>query len=122
VAEIKAEYNRCYTQLYGRTIPERDIEILTWSVVVSSMKKKPQPVPPIAKTSTAISSSVRSVYVPSAKQTQNVPTFWRPDLKSGEQVSGPALVEEPQTTTFVTSGFVARMDGHLNLILERSSP
>ena len=44
----------------------------------------------------------------------------RAALIPGNTLSGPALVVEPQTTTYVSADFTAQVDGDGNLILTRS--
>ena len=122
VEGIKSAYDACYRRLYGRTIPERDIEILSWSVTVSVGADGPAAVPEPHSPSPAEPSGERPVFVPGQGEYQTIPTYWRPDLKPGNTLAGPALVEEPQTTTFVTPAFRGRMDGLGNLILDRIEP
>jgi len=40
-------------------------------------------------------------------------------LEAGNILDGPALIERIDTTIFVTSGFVARIDPHGSCVLER---
>ena len=120
--KIKSTYNTCYRQLYGRTIPERDIEILSWSVVVSTIVKAPVELSEVSETSNANSSGERAVFVPAQTGFETMATFWRPDLKSGDTLQGPGIIEEPQTTTFVTGIFSGRLDQQMNLILDRIRP
>lgn len=121
LTEIKKEYDRCYSQLFGRTIPERDIEILSWSVVVSSKMQNQELINTEYDTNDLDSSSNRDVYLPGINKTMKIPTYWRPNFESGAQIIGPALLEEPQTTTFIASGFRGHLDGQLNFIMERST-
>ena len=43
----------------------------------------------------------------------------RKSLAPGDEVLGPALITEPQTTTLVSADFSARVDGIGNLVLVR---
>jgi N-methylhydantoinase A len=43
----------------------------------------------------------------------------RPRLLPGDTVVGPAIFEEPDSTTLCPPGYAARVDGHLNLIITR---
>jgi N-methylhydantoinase A len=119
-AGIRAGYEAAYQRLYGRTVPARNIEILSWSVVVSTAAA------PVAARGDCDShdaqpTAKRSVFLPSTHSFSDVPVFWRPDLKPGACFLGPALVAEPQTTTFVTAAFRGRVDTNGNLILERTA-
>jgi N-methylhydantoinase A len=46
----------------------------------------------------------------------------RDNLSSGQRITGPAIVEQPDTTTVIPLGWVATVDGSGNLILERGTP
>ncbi len=45
------------------------------------------------------------------------PIYWRPDIGPGARFSGPAIVEQLDSTTVVPPGTVATVDARLNLIL-----
>jgi N-methylhydantoinase A len=44
--------------------------------------------------------------------------FDRADLAPGSTLNGPSLIREPQTTTFVSTDFSARIDGFGNIWLD----
>ena len=119
IERITTSYDQCYGDLYGRTIPQRDIEILSWSVVVSAATPQAADKAETPAVSPAETVQRRRVYDPGDQATVEMPTLWRPDLVAGNTIIGPALVEEPQTTTFVTTKFSGKMDQYRNLILER---
>ena len=43
----------------------------------------------------------------------------RVQLRPADVVAGPAIFEEPDSTTICPPGYAARVDGHLNLIITR---
>jgi N-methylhydantoinase A len=47
------------------------------------------------------------------------PVYWRPDLRSGDVVTGPAVVEEFGSTVPLHPGFTARVDDAGNLVVTR---
>lgn len=120
-AIIQAEYEKHYSRLYGRTIPARDIEILSWSMVVSSGDSIVEGDGVTIETHQAKTSLASDVFIPNEKGHLNVPIYWRPDLSIGAVFDGPALVTESQTTTFITDNFEATIDQHRNLILNRKA-
>jgi N-methylhydantoinase A len=122
IAAIKSAYDLCYSRLYGRTIPERDIEVLSWSVVVSTIVKTPVELFESGETSKPATSGERKVFLVEQNGLETVPSFWRPEMRSSDSFSGPVLVEEPQTTTFVTGNFSGKLDSQMNLILDRTEP
>ncbi|HTJ62660.1 MAG TPA: hydantoinase/oxoprolinase family protein [Alphaproteobacteria bacterium] len=42
-------------------------------------------------------------------------------LQAGDRIAGPAIFEEPDSTTVCPPGYAARVDGHLNLIVTREA-
>ncbi|WP_418595292.1 hydantoinase/oxoprolinase family protein [Ponticoccus sp. (in: a-proteobacteria)] len=119
VAQIRADYEAGYTRLFSRTIPERDIEILSWSIVVSTAQEPAEPRQADGTAFDAAAIGDRSVFLPADHDYRDVPIYWRPDLAAGASFQGPALVAEPQTTTFVTAAFTGRIDSKSNLVLEK---
>ena len=122
IAEIKSAYDLCYSRLYGQTIPERDIEVLSWSVVVSTIAEPPVELSENIETSRAETSGERKVFLVAQNCLETVPSFWRPEMRSGDAFRGPVVIEEPQTTTFVTGNFSGKLDSQMNLILDRTAP
>jgi N-methylhydantoinase A len=49
----------------------------------------------------------------------DVPVYWRPDLRTGDVVTGPAILEEFGSTVPLHPGFEARLDPYRNLVLTR---
>ena len=47
--------------------------------------------------------------------------WWRPDLRAGDTVEGPAVIEEFGSTVPVHPGFVVRVDTLGNLVITRST-
>ena len=50
---------------------------------------------------------------------EEVPVYWRPDLQTGDVVTGPAVLEEFGSTVPLHPGFEARLDPYRNLVLTR---
>ncbi len=47
--------------------------------------------------------------------------YWRPDLRAGDEFSGPAIVEEFGSTVPIHPGFTVRVDQFANLVVTRGS-
>lgn len=121
VEGLRSEYERHYARLYARHVPEMDIEIMNWAVLVSTIAQEPAPV-------TAVSAAgrrepdphgFRSVCIDSTGDPSTVPSFDRTALAAGDYVRGPALVVEAQSTTYVAPEFSLVVDAAGNLVLTR---
>jgi N-methylhydantoinase A len=50
----------------------------------------------------------------------DTPVYDRPRLLPGDTLAGPAILEEPDSTTIVPPGYRVRVDGHLNLLITKA--
>ncbi len=104
--------------LYGRTIPNLDVEILTWAVLVSTQPEAPAPIPDV-EASPVSSDRTRSLFDGAAAACTTAAVFQRSALAPGARVDGPAAIVEDQTTTILSTRFDARIDALGNLVLTR---
>jgi len=110
-------FEAAYRRLYSRSIPGVEIEILSWVLTLSAPSEgelaKPLPV----KADKPKPSGKRRVFDPNAGEFLQVPIFWRPDLKPGMELRGPAVIAEDETSTVVSPLFNARIDrfGYIEL-------
>ncbi|MEM7206364.1 MAG: hydantoinase/oxoprolinase family protein [Pseudomonadota bacterium] len=120
---IQSEYEKQYSQLYGRTIPERDIEILSWALVASTTRNPATAKPQSVDFRKIESNNHRDVLIDvetaRSQVPVRVPVFARDSLQIGDAFDGPAMVAEAQTTTFVTSEYSAHIDAQCNLVLQQ---
>jgi N-methylhydantoinase A len=110
-------FEAAYRRLYSRSIPGVEIEILSWVLTLSAPSKgelaKPLPV----KAGTPKPRGHRQVFDPNRGEFLQVPIFWRPELKPGTELKGPAVIAEDETSTVVSPLFNARIDrfGYIEL-------
>ncbi len=118
--KLIADYEAAYRAQFHRSVPEMIIEVMNWSLTVST---EAQPAPLISSataTETVAGEQFREVYFGSQGGLQQAPIFFRNSLMPGNRVLGPALIVEAQTTTLVAPNFSAEVDGGGNLILLRT--
>lgn len=63
----------------------------------------------------------RPVWLAEAGDFVDTPVYDREALRAGNRLAGPAIVEQMDATTLVPSGWTARVDVYLNLILEAAT-
>jgi N-methylhydantoinase A len=118
-AELRTRFEVAYAQLFARIIPGAEIEILSWSVVAGTAAERPVP-PPVPSPATAPAPrAMRRVFEPGLGRTIDMPIFLRAEMAPGARISGPALIAEDETTTFVTARFDAAIDGARSIVLSR---
>jgi N-methylhydantoinase A len=60
----------------------------------------------------------RDVWLPEAGGALACPIYDRDRLRSGNRITGPAIVEQMDATTVVLPGMTGHVDPYLNLILQ----
>ncbi|MEM9533625.1 MAG: hydantoinase/oxoprolinase family protein [Pseudomonadota bacterium] len=109
---LRDAFEATYQTLYGQIIAEVPVELL--SLTLSLAGSEPPFNPATANAAEAAPGPAR------ADWDSSLPCYLRENLASGFSVSGPALVSEAQTTTFVPDEFTLRVDPGLNLVLDRN--
>ena len=119
--QLLETYTALYLKLFGRTVPNVDIEILNWAVTVSTEETAVAKLRKSGKTTKPAANGSASVYLGGAKRASKVPSFDRDHLKIGDRIEGPALIVEPQTTTLVGPRFDAVIDRGGNIVMNRQA-
>ena len=118
-ALLKERFDRAYESLYARTIPDADVEILSWAIRVSTGVETPNPVPGAAEVEGPAADGHNRLFDPEDGSFDDVPTYGRAHLAPGTRVRGPAVITEDETSTFVSTGFDAHILGNGYIELER---
>lgn len=118
IGRLKTYFERCYTQLYGRTIPHLNVEILSWSVLVSTTAKTRQRAT-LGRPTTPKPDGQREIFDVTRMNLRKVPVYERTALQPGARFRGPALVIEDQTTVVITAEFDARVNSLGYLVIDR---
>ena len=108
-----------YRRLYKRTIPDADIEILSWGLTVSTVSELPVARAMPEAGDAARTTDSRAVYDPERDTDSAVPLYRRSDLKPSATITGPAIIVEDQTSTYITAPFRAIIAANGNIVIER---
>ena len=119
MSQIIAAFEATYRELYGRKGPDVPLEIINWRVVASG----PRPeinwrLPGDASDRGNPSKETRRAYFPECGGFVETAVYDRYALKSGMSLTGPAIVEERESTLIVGARGRARVDERLNVIVE----
>lgn len=122
-ATLAARFADRYADLYGRSLPHIAAEAVSWSVSAQAGT----PVPPTPDTlpgagTPAQPAGTRQVFDADANDWQALPVYERSTLALGQQVTGPALIVEDETTTHVPAGFRAGLSALGSLVLDDDQP
>jgi N-methylhydantoinase A len=120
-AMLARHFTKAYHALYGRAIPNLGIEIMSWSVTVST-KVKPAPrARPLVKRAAARATRAtvtRKIFEATQGKQRSARIHERSQLTAGTVIKGPALIAEDQTTTVVTADFSAQVNSVGYLVLD----
>lgn len=108
-----------YSRQFSRAVPGMTIEILNWAVEVSSPPSALRRVSDTTTEQTADAMGVRHILCDVMGAWRDAAIYDRAGLRLGDALAGPALITEPQTTTFVSADFSARVDAAGNIWLHR---
>ena len=121
---LRAAFDQEYARLYGRTIPNLDVEVLSWTLTVGEpAAHPPEPATPhrerdgreiVAKRWVELYDAGRETMVQAGR-------YLREELEPGDRIRGPGVILEAQTTTVVPAEFVATVSELGYLVLDREN-
>ena len=110
LAHLKNRFELEYSRQFSRIVPGMTIEILNWGVTVSSQAPTLKPALRTTKNRIKEATEFREITCDVSGSKIRAGVFDRADLRSGDQIIGPALIIEAQTTTLVSVDFCALID------------
>ena len=116
---LTARFNDAYAQRYDYTAPEEAIEIVTFRMEAYGEVEKPkfEIHESIGEDPTAALQGRRQVYHPETGAYLDTPVYDRELLAAGNQIAGPAVMAQMDSTTLLLPGQRCEVDGHLNLLI-----
>lgn len=118
LSALRAAFEAEYARQFARVIPHAAVEILNWSVSVSTTPQKYPPFKAAPALHDAKSGDIRKLFDGATGMHVDLPVYERTDMGPGSRISGPALIAEKETTTYVSSRYNAHLDGSGNIILD----
>jgi 5-oxoprolinase (ATP-hydrolysing) len=115
---MRAAFEEAHRRRFGFVSPETPL-------VVESLSAEAVGAPPLGHRATPARAAVGApeplelVKARFSGRTVEAPVYDRDTLAPGAEVKGPAILVEATATTAVEPGWRARVDAHLNLVLER---
>jgi len=118
LSALRDAFEAEYARQFARVIPHAAVEILNWSVSVSTTPRKYPPFKAAPALHDAVSADIRKLFDGATGTHVALPVYERMDMGPGSRVPGPALIAEKETTTYVSSRYTAHLDGSGNIILD----
>ena len=117
--DIEHTFVERYAAIYGHRPQGKPIEVESIRVVASSASDKPSERAPVPQAYQA--SPARQVRAWFDSSWCNVPVYEREQLRSGAELSGPALVFESRSAYVIESGWTIQVDGAAALVVRRTT-
>jgi N-methylhydantoinase A len=118
--EIIDRFENDYRRIYGLTIPDVTVEAVTWRLSAYANADTVEPIAEVGDDH-GKPNTFRAVRFDRMAAAFDTPVYRRTDLGRGQQLSGPAIVEERETTTVIRPGWVVEVADDGSLIAERSN-
>jgi N-methylhydantoinase A len=124
-APLRAAFDAEHDQRYGQAAPDERLEVVNVRLVVTvarpdtlaerwlSERWTPEPPAP---------DQWRDVIFADVARALRARIAWRPSLKAGARIEGPAVIEEPNATTLVYPGDVATVSEAGHLLIDVTPP
>jgi N-methylhydantoinase A len=115
---IQSAFENVYRGLYGRKGPDVPLEVINWRVVASGPNPRMDFHLPQAPNGGKALKGKRRAYFPERDGYVDTPVYDRYALGPGATFSGPAIVEERESTLIVGARGRGRVDEHSNVVVE----
>ncbi|WNJ93745.1 hydantoinase/oxoprolinase family protein [Bosea sp. 685] len=119
IPALRSAFEADYAALFARPIPGAAIEILSWSVLVTTLPPKPEVAPRVASSAAPEPSGSRAFHDGKAGASIMVPLYRRETMIPGASIAGPAIIAEDETSTFVSMSFDAHIDAIGCIVMDR---
>ena len=112
-----ARFHSLHERLYSYSVPEEPVELVNLRLHAVG-RVGTLPLPPLEGEGGSVEpAGERAVLLPGGGASQFIPVYRRDRLAPGVSIAGPALVEEPSSTTVVLECMTAEVDAYGNLVL-----
>jgi N-methylhydantoinase A len=119
--KLRAAYDAAYLEQFGRIIPNLEIEVMSWSVAVSTLPLAVERPPETQQLTGIKPAATKLLFDVEQGAALAASVYPRGDLPPGAAISGPALIVEAETTTVVPSGWRAWVNGLGYIVLEAAA-
>ena len=120
IATLSEGFAEAHKQRYGFIAEGEPVQLVTLRLKATGRVRKAElkSYPDAGPDASGAIIGERDVWFPEAGAFVHTPIYSREKLAPGNLFTGPAIVEQMDTTTVVLPGMHARVDAYLNLILE----
>lgn len=114
---IRAAFDAAHSRRYGKAFPEKAVQIV--NIRVRGIGPAPRLAPAVPEPAGGEAQPTTTAPAIFGGQAHPTPRYDRAELRPGHGLTGPAIVDQMDTTTVIPPGFAARVDAAGNLVMER---
>ena len=113
----RATFEAAYRALFGRIVHGLDVEITSWSVRAATRTEPAAKVADSPADGAPVAAGNRALYDARTQHRTAATTVERDAMAAGQQIAGPAIITERETTVIIPDGFhaIMRADGCVEL-------
>lgn len=111
------DFHNAHQSLYSYHHPQKEVEIVNLRIKAVGQSRKIKLRTLSRGDGKAERAMIKKQPLTYKQKTYSAPVFSRDLLRPGDRMKGPALVIDPESTTFLPPAFNVKIDGLLNLIL-----
>ena len=121
-ASLSEAFHRAHRKLYSYHHARRAVEIVNIRVkaIGSTPKIRPAKRPEGRSTAPPPQARIKTQIITWSEKEHPGPVIDRSRLVPGNRIGGPALIIDPESTAFLPPGYLARVDGYMNLIIAQA--
>ncbi len=121
LSALKSNFDKQYAALFRRTLPNAEIEVLTWALTISTSTQSLTTGKSDYTPTPAVDVGERQVFDAETDSHLLAQIYNRNTLQTGSTLTGPAIVVESQTSTFVPDGFSLHVSAGGHLVVKRDT-
>jgi len=116
---LRQSFERLYTRIYHRTHDDHPVEALAWRLIAKGppISKQARGSAQVARGRKAEAQNVRPMLFDGWSRPRSCRVYSRFKLTAGQTVEGPAVIEEPESTTVIGPRGKAAIDGYGNIVV-----
>jgi N-methylhydantoinase A len=118
LAGMRASFDEVYAARYGYASRDEPVEIVTWKLSAIGGSPRIALAKAAARGGEGSRKGARRAYFPETRGYADTPVYDRYALAPGMSLTGPAIVEERESTTVIPPGATATVDEYANLLAE----
>ena len=111
-------FDEAYEAHFTRTIPNLNVEILSWTLTLATERKLPASGGTVSALDPPAPAANRRLFDPASGNAVDAAIYRRADLQPGQSFEGPAILTEDETSTVVPPNFRALLNalGEIELL------